>query len=447
MNASLNQRLLQLSGLLQLEQRARQVRGAELGFLIVNETHGVVPYQQAILWRAEPRGGAEITLSGVAEAPASAPYRAWAQAVARALAKGSESGQVHAVAPAALTTSLGEEWAEWFPAHALWCPLKHPDGALLGALILGRAEAWTPADEQLLDLLAAQYGQCLALEAVRGHRRRHVRRGIGRKALVALGVIGAAILLALPVRRSVIAPAEVVAIDPAPVRAPFDGVVAAVLVAPNAEVHAGDKLVALERSQLQTQYDVAAKALELARVEFGVTSQQAVNDPKAKARLALLGGKVEQREAELAYAKGLLDRSILAAPIDGVAVFDNPAEWIGKPVAVGERIMQVAAPRHTQLEVSVPAADAVTFATGAPISFFSNLAPDEPATATLDYASYTAAPTADGTMAYTFRGQFGADAAQRLGVKGSAKIYGPPQALGLWLLRRPLAAVRQWLAL
>ena len=35
----------------------------------------------------------------------------------------------------------------------------------------------------------------------------------------------------------------------------------------------------------------------------------------------------------------------------------------------------------------------------------------------------------------------------RIGLKGTAKLYGERVALGYWLLRRPLAAAREWLGL
>ena len=447
MNVSLNHQLLHLTGLLQLEQRARQVRGRELAFLMVNETTGVVPYQQAALWLADKSAGTRLVLSGVAAPDADSPYRDWMDRLASLLAGGDQASAIHVVDTKSLPADIVASWGEWFPAHALWCPLKHPDGHLLGGLILGRGDPWHAGDQQILDLLAGQYGQCLALDGAR--RRRVFRMPRGSRRQLAIGVVAILILLvlAMPVRRSVVAPAEVVSISPAPVRAPFDGVVGAIHVAPNALVRAGAKLVSLDRTQLQTQHDVAAKALEIARAEYNVTSQQAMNDLQAKAKLALLAGKVEQRAAELAYAKGLLDRSEVTAPIDGVAVFGNAAEWIGKPVTIGERIMQVASPTQTQLEIEVPVTDAVTFDIGAEVLFFSNVAPDAPVRAVLEYASYGTSPSADGTQAYTFRARFDGEARERLGAKGSAKIYGDKQALGLWLLRRPLAAARQWLAL
>ncbi len=442
MSGALNRQLLRLSGLLQLEQRARSLPPRELEFLIVNETAGVLPYQQAALWTP-----ARLVLSGVAAPDPSAPYRDWMGRLVGAVLRGAQSKVTHTIAAAEIPAPVAAAWAEWFPASAIWCPLLDRDGALVGVLLLGRAEPWTEGDAQILALIAGCYAQCLVLAGLPSRRRISFAWRGRSPVLVGLAAVAIALCLAIPVRQSAIAPAEVVSIDPAPVRAPFEGVVDKMLVAPNALVHAGDPLVVLDRTQLQARRDVAEKTLEMARAEFEVSSQQAMNDMNAKARLALLSGKVEQTEAELAYAKGLLARADLTAPIDGLAVFDGTSEWIGKPVALGERIMQIASPTRVELEIEVPAADAIAFDTGSDVLFFSNVDPDRPSAAQLYFASYASAVTPEGVMAYRFRARFDAAAAPRLGLRGSAKIYGPKRPLVVWLLRRPMATIRQWLAL
>jgi hypothetical protein len=143
----------------------------------------------------------------------------------------------------------------------------------------------------------------------------------------------------------------------------------------------------------------------------------------------------------------MLQRADIVAPADGVAVFDDIDEWIGKPVMLGERIMLVASPRDAELEIQVPVADVATFAYGSSVLFFSNIDPDRAARAHLVFASYGSAATAEGVLAYRFRARLEADEPTlRLGLKGTAKIYGPPRLLALWLFRRPIAMVRQWLA-
>jgi hypothetical protein len=150
----------------------------------------------------------------------------------------------------------------------------------------------------------------------------------------------------------------------------------------------------------------------------------------------------------LAYDREMLDRADVTAPADGIAVFDDSNEWAGKPVALGERIMLVASPTDTELEIQVPASEVVTFEPGSKVAFFSNLAPDRPARGKLVFASYSSSVTAEGVLSYAFRAKLDpGEPALRLGLKGTAKIYGPRRSLILWVLRRPIAAIRKTLSL
>lgn len=442
MSAGLNLQLLRLSGLIDLQERARRADAAELDFLVVNETAAVVACQQAALWRAVPGRRPALVLSGVAVTE-DGPYRAWLARLFPLLAR-TPATQPFAVDIAALPKSAVADWAEWFPPHALCCPLTGPDGAPV-LLLLGRADPWGEGDTALAQALAGSYTQSLSLAGM-ARRRRRVRPR--RAVLVLLGLLALGVLGALPVRESVLAPAEIVPIDPAPLRAPFDGVVDAVQVAPNAPVKAGQVLVTLDRTQLATREAVAGKALEMARAEYDAASQQAMNDQRAKSRLAVLQSRIEQQQAELAYSRDMLARAALTAPIDGIAVFDDANDWPGRPVALGERLMVVASPSAVQVEIQVPAGEVVTFENGAEVLFFGNIAPDQPIAARLTFSSYSSAVTPDGVLAYAFRARLDeGQPPQRLGLRGTAKIYGERRPLALWLLRRPLAALRQWLAL
>ena len=443
----LNYQLLRLGAVLELERRARAASRDELAFLIVNETASVVPYQQAALWQEAAPGGAPLVLSGVAAPDRGGPYSMWLERVFAALTRTEGAPrEPRAVGPADLPEPLAREWAEWFPASAMLCRLAWRDDEPVGYLLLGRADPWSDGDQQLLDALAGTFAQSLLL-----HRRERkpslLQRAATKKRALAITAAVLLLIAFLPVRESVLAPAEIVPVDPAPVRAPFDGVVGALRVTPNQHVHAGEPLVSFDRTQLQTRYEVTKKALDMAREEYADTSQQAMSDDKAKARLAMLSSKVEQEQAELVYDQDMLKRAEITAPVDGIAVFDDSSEWIGKPVALGERIMVVASPMRTQLQIEVPAASVVSFAPGSEVVFFSNLSPDKPAYGKLTFASYSSTVTADGVMSYAFRASLDKAAALRLGLKGTAKIYGPRRALVLWLLRRPLTVLREWLSI
>jgi multidrug resistance efflux pump len=344
---------------------------------------------------------------------------------------------------------IAADWAEFLPTHLLWHPLAQGDAAPVGALLMARGEPWQEGDLQLAAPLLGTYTQSLLLQDRAPKPLDALARGLRQRRS---WLIGAAAILALalvaPVRQSVLAPAEIVPVDPAPIRAPFDGLVDELHVTPNQPVKAGQRLVSLDRTQLDKRRTVTQKALDMAREEYADTAQEAMNDPKAKAKLAILASKVEQQQAELDYDREMLGRAEIVAPADGIAVFDDANEWAGKPVALGERILLVASPSNTQLEIQVPVAEVVSFEPGSEVVFFSNLAPDRPVSGQLAFASYASAVTAEGVLAYSFRSRFDPDVPpQRLGFKGTAKIYGPRRPLALWLFRRPIALVREWLSL
>jgi hypothetical protein len=443
---ALNYQLLRLGALLHLQQRSRAAGRNELTFLIVNETAGVVPYQQAVLWQNPAAGAAPLVLSGVASAEAGGPYYLWLERVMSALARDQRARELRVIVAADLPEALAREWAEWFPASAIWCPLGWRDDALAGGLLLGRADPWTDGDTPLLEALTGTYAQSLMLHQRVREASFWQRLPANKRPLAIAAAVLVAVAL-LPVRESVLAPAEIIPVDPAPVRAPFDGVVGSLRVAPNQPVHVGDVLVSLDQTQLQTRYEVTQKALDMAREEYADTSQQAMSDDRAKGRLAMLASKVDQQQAELAYDEDMLKRAEITAPLDGIAVFDDSSEWAGKPVVLGERIMLVASPARTQLQIEVPAASVVSFDAGSEVVFFSNLAPDQPAYGKLVFASYSSTLAPDGVVSYAFRAALDQGAALRLGLKGTAKIYGPRRVLALWLLRRPLSVLREWLSI
>src|ERR1700730_17960927 len=76
---NLEAQLFGLGTLVQLLKRARQAETEqELAFIIVNETHNLVPYRQAVLWRRD-RGarGKAIAMSGGAAVERNAPFTLW----------------------------------------------------------------------------------------------------------------------------------------------------------------------------------------------------------------------------------------------------------------------------------------------------------------------------------------------------------------------------------
>src|SRR5690606_30852715 len=248
------------------------------------------------------------------------------------------------------------------------------------------------------------------------------------------------------------APAEIIGLDARVIAAPMDGVVESFAVTPNQPVAAGQLLFSLEATTLVNRREVAARQLQVARADALAAAQKAFTSDASRADLAALEGRVAEREAELAWLDRLLERIQVHAPAPGVIVFGDANDWIGKPVATGERVALLADPGDAGVLVWLPVADAINLEAGAEVRLFLQVAPLTPIDGTLSQTSYQAVDSPEGISAYRLRARFAdddPDAARlaRIGLKGTAKIYGRRAPLAYYLFRRPLAALREWTGL
>lgn len=433
--------------LLGLGHRARHAANLdELAFLAVNDTHALTPYRQASLWLAD--GGVRC-LSGVVQIEDNAPYVHWLARVC-----GHLQGKPHGpVSLADLPETEVQEWAEWLPACALWLPFPGGGGLFareepwhdeeIGMLAewfdtwqhAWQARqprvswSWPRARQAILDWLQPQAGQ-------EWWQQRRVR---------VLG--GTLALLLFPVRLTVLAPGELVPANPAVIRAPLDGVVAGFQVKPNDTVQANQPLFTFDSAVLASRHEVAAQALATAEAEYRQAAQQALSDTKSKALLALITGKIEEKRAEADYLRDQLQRAQVLAPIDGIALFDDPVEWTGKPVMTGERILRIAVPGDMEVEAWLGLGDAIPLELGAPVNLYLTAAPLSSISARIRYVAHEAIPRPDGSYAYRVRASLEQPIDHRVGLKGTAKLHGRWVPLSYWVLRRPWATVRQFLGL
>jgi hypothetical protein len=96
----------------------------------------------------------------------------------------------------------------------------------------------------------------------------------------------------------------------------------------------------------------------------------------------------------------------------------------------------------------LPVADAINLEPGAKVQFFLNIDPAAPISAELYFAAYQAEVTPDEALAYRLKARFRqTEALPRIGLKGTAKVFGSRVPFVYYVLRRPLAALRQWLGM
>jgi multidrug resistance efflux pump len=433
-----------LAALVRIESRVREAkRVEELAFTIANETWQIAPYRQAFVWL---RGGGDRSrlacVSGLAQLGEDSPMTVWL----KRLARHTQSTEPKYLTVDEVPAEFAEGWREWLPPYMLVWPMVAPDGTRAGELWLACDEPVAEAAQDALGQAVDAYGYSLWALG----RRRHALGAMWRWTLKLRWIVLAALVASMfiPVRMSVLAPAEVSALDAVVVSAPLEGVVRAFQVKPNDTVKQGQLLFTLDDTTLRNRREVATKQLAIARADAMGAQQKAFESETSRGDLAVLQGRVRERQAEVAFLDEQIQRIEVRAPRDGIAVFGDINDWIGKPLATGERVMLLADPAAAGVLVWLPVADAINIAPGAPIRLFLSTAPLDPLAATLTETSYQAAVSPDGVASYRLRGTFDASVRDaRIGLKGTAKVYGDRAALGYYLFRRPLASLRQWTGL
>jgi hypothetical protein len=434
----------------ELLNRARRAKDVPtLRFLVVNDTHLMVRYGQAALWTREE---GVVALSGSIEPDRNGPYVAVLQRVIDAL-KGAEPAVARIANKESPELAGAGDWGEFLSPNLLWIPLHDGnDGKLAAGLLFAREQPWLPGElAKLTDWLTTWFWAYRALQ----------RPGLGELTLMALRrlpaslrrrpllwLLGIVLVGCIPVRLNVLAPAEIVPVDPVVVRSPMEGQVKALLVAPNQVVTAGQVLLLIDDVVLQGRLDVARQALGTAQIELRQYEQLSLTDDKARASLAAARGAVEERQAEVTFYEYQLARTRIRAERAGTVLIDDPVGWAGRPLNTGERLLRIADPdAKKEIEVWVSAGDAIPIPEGSDVKLYLSASPLEPVPAKVRYYSHQPSRLPDGTFAYRVRATPVGDVDQRLGLKGTARITATWTPFAYWVFRRPIAAVREFAGL
>ena len=419
---------------LDLERLTRAARTpSQLAYSLVNDGQALFGFRHAALVIA----GKVQAVTGVSAVEPNAPFVAFVEQAVAQLFKLEVLKPARVIPANVLSESIQADWQSLCAAQVFWLPLIDHQGEVFGGLWLARDLPWNPSEQVLLSQLGDTYSHAwLALQPRKPWRLRWTRKR--QVALVAVVLLG----LLIPVRQSVLAPAEVVPLGGRVVAAPLDGVIAEFLVKPNQTVKAGDLLLRFESTTLRAQADVAGRALGVAEAELKANSQRSFADAESNSKIDLLAARVEQKRAERDYARELLKRSEVRAERSGIAVFADAERWTGKPVQTGERLMEIADPTQAELRIELAVGDAIALEPGAQVALFLDSDPLLRHLARLERAAYEAQPTAGGQLAYRLDASF-QQTPPRIGLRGTAKVFGDRAPLALYLLRKPLAGLRQ----
>ena len=328
--------------------------------------------------------------------------------------------------------------------YAFYAPFS-PDPQS-GGLLFTRDTEFGEKETPIIDRLSTIFG----ITATAIGRKKRARMSIKKRFWFFGTVATLALISLIPVPLTTLAPAEIVADTPFIITAPIEGVVESILIPPNTEVIKDTPLINLVDTTYRNEFILAEQEQSVADAKLRQASLTSFIDNEAKRELAVAQAEKALAAARQDYARDRLSKTVLKAPRNGLAIYSDPTDWAGRPVATGEAIIQIADPSRVLLRIDAPLSIGESLESGARVRMFLDSDPLNPIEAELDTASYYAQPTPDNHMAYEAFANLNLkdiETTPRIGTRGVAKIYGDTAPLGFWLLRRPITIARQFLGL
>ena len=412
----------------------------EVGFIIVNETYKIVQYRQAILF---DNTGKIKSISGTSNFEENSPFIYWVKQNLSPIAK-------NIVKPKELRSQdLGNipdlNWEEWLPQFGFFLPLFSPIHGKVGSLFLSWEKNWNSSEREILGVVANIYG--FSIGTFKKNRRLPSINNVGPLVKISI-LITLVMIFFIPVPLTVLAPSEIVAVNPSIVRAPITGVVEKVVVEPNQVVSKGDLLFIMESLSQKNDLIIAQKVFASLKVQYAQLTRQALSDLTSKRFLVETLGRLKEQEIRIDNLNKSIERTRILAPRNGTVIIDSPRSWEGRPVNLGERIVSLADQNLVEIESWLSVADVIDLKKGASLRVYLNSDPLSPISASLRTFSYEAQERPSGTLAYRIRAKIlNTTFTPRLGLRGTARISGAEVPIIYWILRRPISTLRQFFGL
>jgi hypothetical protein len=422
-------------------------------FQILNDTIQVISYQRATLWDLE---GNQPTLLGVSGQAYfnknSGIAEKWTLLVHDLKKKDSmqrlseDSFEKQKELWNQVSTIQNACSIQWFPIYA-------KDKLKYGLWIeRWSGKPWDSEELEVLEFLLKVYGASFEKFTSKGSAKLLSKR----KALILFTLILCALfLIKVPLR--VVAPAEVIPKNPVLITAPLNGIIAQMKAAPGEEVKKGEVLFVYDDRVTLEELKAAQKQVEILESQLHRAQTNALetlptpnpfefNSDSASSDIAVLDLQLEKEKIRLALAQSEAQKLYVKAPIDGVVMLDNPEEWRGHPVKIGERILMISDPETTKVRMWLPESDNITLDEKKPIKVFLNIDPDTSYQTHLIYISSYSEISAHGVPSFIAESEWDTQPPNiKLGLKGTAVLYGEDVTLFYWVVRRPWTAIRNFL--
>lgn len=412
-------------------------------FLMLNDTIQVMRYDRATLWDLETRTPKLLGVSGQSTVNASTDIaKKWKKLVQDM--QGRDKPQILSPNSFDKTKALWQEYqGSSFTPSILWLPVFVNGKPRLG-LWLERWEkrVWTPQEGEILQNLSQAYG--VAWEKFESRTPQYIKKWLIPGLLTALFL--SATLIRLPLR--VVAPCEVVPQDPYLITAPLEDIIERINVKPGQAVKSGDVVAEYDKRVALQTLRIAQEQVLVAQRDLNRAKTLAFRDEKSLAEVAVLAAKLKKEEANLALARHRASQLLIRTPINGITMLENPDEWRGKPVQVGEKILMIINPENTKIRLWIPEHDHVILDITQPIKVFLNTTPTINRPATLSFISNASSVNEKNLVSFMAEAEWIEPQTDvRPGLKGTAILYGEKVSLFYWLIRKPWASFREYVGL
>lgn len=419
----------------------------QLSFIIVNDTHQVFKYDRAYLFEIDDDHFELKAISGLHAVNKETELYQKSLRLLRGFKEIKRPQQLNQESFSD-PDHLWDDLMKGKECYTYWLPIEIDGKLRLGMWIESDIkpgqEQRNPKDE--LAILYTNLAPSFAAAWAKFDKNRFVK-GLGRNRKFRFYALLTALIVLFGVRvpLRVAAPFEVVADQPFVVTAPLDGIIDHVVVKPGQHVQKGELLFEYDRRVPEEEYRTTQKQVEVAREELNRAMTLGLADPKSLAEVQILKLKLQKEEIAHELAKTQKDKLDVEAGMQGVIVMDDPDEWRGRPVKVGERVLSISDPARTKIKIWVPESDNVAIDPEIPLQITLNVSPERNYSAKLSYIAFES-QIGEGEVP-AFQGEANWDQPHeevKLGLRGTAILYGERVSLFYFIVRKPWSTFRHF---
>ncbi len=435
---------IKIARLISLEKKTREAKSKdELNFIVVNETREIIDYTTSFLLLKSATDKFHINaISDIASIDRTAPLVTFVESVINHKTK-KDLKEIESIDLEQFSKKIKKQKPKNIPQYLLCIPIFSPQRGLQGYLLLARNKNFNDNENELVQHLSRTYGHAYNTFLTNFSIKNFLKKNFtGKKRWITISVI--ILIFLFPVRMTSTAPVEVVAKNPFLITSPFDGVVKKIIANNNDQTKPGDLLVLLEDIDLSNEFNLAKQSLQVAEKELLRTRQSSFTDNEQKSRLAELVAQVDLKRVELKSAERKLKNSKIYSEKKGVVIVDRKSDWQGKPVAVGEKILTIADPNNIEFLIWLPVKDSIVINQDANTNIFLDINPMSSYKGNIIRSTYEPELSPEEVLSYKLISSFkGNRDTPRIGLRGTAKVYGNRTILFYYLFRKPITFIRQ----